>query len=336
VNKDKTPGEKIDKMWQNESVSVKKAKELYRYISKNYVKYSFFDYQINSDDGKKLYDYVTTDKAFFDLYGLKVSVGQNFTTSTDSNGSITPVVIGSDLAQKYNLNEVFSLDNPNTGVNEKYRVIGILQKGLSYPSPYNIGDTLSVDNKLFTILTNNDLNEFANLDMAISSLVIFANNNTDVQKIETLSSKLNLFNMHFEKITDNTDAFLAGTKRGMQIYLIICIALCLIMLAVGILSIYFSIKNRLNEYLVKFVTGLSIKKIILSFLFPLILFDVILMSILTVINNIVSKNIVYQNNISLHVVLGLILLVCDIVISIIPWFQLHNNEILSKIRGENG
>ncbi|MDR1033221.1 MAG: hypothetical protein LBL41_00365 [Bifidobacteriaceae bacterium] len=347
VNFDCTLSEQLDSLFENDTESIKRGKELYNYVAKGRTKYSYWDYPVGTLANGKPFFQATTDKYFFDLYGIKVAVGQNLYDVTETKSGSIPVVVGADLTEKYQLHDVFEMEDPNTGKGVKYEVVGILPKGTTYPAVYNIGMKNSVDDKMFRPLDVEALNEIGNLVMSIASLVVFANNETDLRKIEQLSKDLNFLDMSFEKISDNTVIFLQEGKETMQIYALIIIALIILAVLIGGIAIYIAIKKKLNVYIVQITAGLSLKKLCLNIFFALFAVNVVLIilslafsALSALLSDTSAFNSYYFSSSTLNVyyyaIISLVFLFIDAIISLIPYLKLRNADLLNILRSENG
>jgi hypothetical protein len=346
VNLDRTPPERINDLVENEAESIKKARELYDYIAKDRTKYSYWDYEIGTLSNGKTYFQATTDKYFFDLYEIKVYWGQNLYDVSETKDGVVPVVIGADLMGEYQLNEVFEMEDPNTGKNVKYEVVGILPSLTTYPSPYSIGMKYTVDDKIFRPLDAEALNEFGILDMSIGSLVVSTDNEADLRKIEQLSKDLNLFDMGFEKVSDNTAIFLQEGKETMQIYALIIIALIILAVLIGGIFIYSAMKKKINVYIMQMTAGLSLKKLCLNIFSALFAVNVVLLMLSVVISafsaqlvDLSTINTYYFDNsvfsILSYAFILLLFLLIDAIITLIAYIRLRNANLLNALRSEN-
>jgi hypothetical protein len=268
VNLDRTSPEQMDSFWENEDESIKKARELYDYATKGRTKYSYWEYEIGTlANGKQIFQ-ATTDKYFFDLYSINVATGRNLYDAAERKNDITPVVIGADLTEKYQLGDVIEMNDPNTNAytteNVKYEIVGILPKGTTYPAPYNIGVRHSLDDRMFRPLDADALNDFANLNMAISSLVIKTDNETDLRQIEQFSNDLNLLHMGFEKVSDNLATFVERGKENTQICILIILAFITLTVLAGGIAIYTVTRKKLPIYIARMQDEFSVKKLCLN------------------------------------------------------------------------
>lgn len=240
---DETSGEKINELFYD-SASVEKCRELYDYINEKFENYSFWEYE-NEEMYKNNYVYQTnTDKYFFDLYNLKTYKGRNFVNSDlNDNDNIEPVIVGYELQHKYKLNNVYQEVDYNTGKDFRFEVVGVLEKNTSVPSLVFVGSEKNLDYYYFRLITEDNLNEFPSLHMALDSKVVFSEKESEIDMIEKKSEDLDLFNLNFKKVEDNITNYILSIRDGMYIALFLLFVLIVVSIIMSISKILLIINN---------------------------------------------------------------------------------------------
>jgi len=272
---DETSGEKINELFYD-SASVEKCRELYDYINEKFENYSFWEYE-NEEMYKNNYVYQTnTDKYFFDLYNLKTYKGRNFVNSDlNDNDNIEPVIVGYELQHKYKLNNVYQEVDYNTGKDFRFEVVGVLEKNTSVPSLVFVGSEKNLDYYYFRLITEDNLNEFPSLHMALDSKVVFSEKESEIDMIEKKSEDLDLFNLNFKKVEDNITNYILSIRDGMYIALFLLFVLIVVSIIMSISKILLIINNERYEYAIKIFCGATKFNIFFGFFIQLLMIDVL-------------------------------------------------------------
>jgi hypothetical protein len=260
--------EKYDKKYQfNDDELTKKNKELFLYIENNFnEKYFLWSYDIYKYDsaGNAIptgVNVVSTNKFFFIFYNIKASSG-DINDLNDTKSEIIPIAIGYNLSDRYKLNEVFTMENQNTGTkNQKYKVVAILSKNSKYPSFDFVGEYYYLDNSMINIIRDDtDLNS-STLYMALSNIYLVTNDKTKLNKINVEAKKLDIAQLNFQTIGTTVGQDLQYIKDGMIANLIILIVTILIVIISFSIIIYNTIKKSIKEFIVKYYCGASYQNI---------------------------------------------------------------------------
>lgn len=140
ANADSTSDQQISELF-NDPEAVQRANELYNYIDKNFINYSYWEYESpNTYNGNYVFQ-ATTDKYFFELYNIDVFEGRNFCDGDFENGnnSLVPVIVGYGLKNKYKIGETYTEIDLNTGKQWNFEVVGVLKRNQTYPSLFTMG-----------------------------------------------------------------------------------------------------------------------------------------------------------------------------------------------------
>lgn len=328
VNGDMTSNEKVNSLINDQDKSIPAMKKLYSFVADNYVKYSYWEYDTGKYVDQQSIKLAVTDKSFFDIYNINTVYGRMFSNedfSEDSN--IVKVVIGFNLKDTYSIGKQYTEIDPNTGEEFTFEVIGVLKHNSSYPSLYQIGSNYDLNYTFFRPINNNLLNDFANLDMALGSLVVFNNDEKSVKKIEMMSTELDLFRMNFSKIESNISEFFERYNQKLMIELIIL----LVVLSFTVFSMVFNmmsiLKKNSRDFAIHLICGAKISNICFRFFIQLIFLNLIAY-IPTVIYNIYNKTSV---GFIYTIIFGIIL---SLIITAFPSVKLYKKNLVLVTRRE--
>ncbi|MED4344921.1 MULTISPECIES: ABC transporter permease [Heyndrickxia] len=328
VNTDSTSDQKVSKLME-ESDSISRMKDLYDFVSDNFTKYSYWDYPTGKFAGDQEILQASTDLYFFELFNIKTVMGRNFTkddlTPKDDN---VPIIVGFELKDKYKLNHTYNMIDPNTGEKIKYKVVGVLKNNESRPSFYDIGYNYSLNYTYFRLLDTSSLDSFANLDMALGSLVVFSKDAAKVKEIEKKSAELNLFDMNFQKVSNNVSNYLKQVKKGLFISLSLLIGIIVIAILTTGNKILLILKANARDYLIRMCCGATARDLFIEFFLQLSFLDLI--ALLPTIVYIVKYN---SSPMGL-----LIAVICNVMINMvllsIPLHRLKKQSLISFARSE--
>jgi hypothetical protein len=159
-------------------------------------------------------------------------------------------------------------------------------------------------------------------------MIIFSNNEKEINKISDMSLKLDLFNMKFDKLQDTTNEYLDFVKEGLLINGTIFILSVLFVVFTTTVCINRIIKSSINKYIIYYYCGASLKNIIINININLLLLELI--SLLVPIIYCLSFNI----NLFIVFVLLVISLLINLFSSMIIYFNLRKNNLISLYRLE--
>ncbi|GAB1810855.1 ABC transporter permease [Priestia megaterium] len=252
---------------QNMSNSNKTAKEFLSYMDKNY-KYAIswstsssesldnFSLQLKtiSEDYNKFYNLTTRSGRFF--------THKDFITTS----SIIPVVIGSKLANKYKLGETFTLLNTSNNVNEKYKVIGVLDNNSSITSVYNLDTKNYLNFAIIRPFRDIDVSKINILQLSagFQDLLIYDSEKIKVNDLSSLAKKDDFFNMKFYSIDENIKEFFELYKTRAITLAIFTGILLLITCLLIIWNTINSVESLKFDLSIRSFLGLSFKDIKIS------------------------------------------------------------------------
>ncbi|MCY6960463.1 ABC transporter permease [Clostridium brassicae] len=325
VNRDATSNGKIDSLIADERNSVPKLKELYSYIINNNITntYSKFEYQTSEQIEGNTIVQATANKMFFDIYDIKAVEGRMFNESDFiGNSKIIPVVVGYNLKDRYKLGEIYLERDLDTNKDINYKVIGIIEYNSSYPSLGDIGKETELNYTFFKPLNINLINNFSSMDMAISSTVVFTNNEKEVRAIEEKSVELGLFSMKYRPIQEDINKYLDYFHKKITYQIFIAFIVLFFAATSMALNLTTMISKNIREFSIHMICGAEISSIIERFLWQLL----IIMSLA-----LVPTVIVYDINISLLYTIVIACIISLLIMSI-PYIKLKRTNIIELIR----
>lgn len=325
VNRDATSNGKIDALIADQNNSIPKLKELYRYIIDNnrIDKYSKWEYTtLKSINGNPIIQ-STANKMFFDIYDIKVIEGRMFNDVDFTNDlNIIPIVVGYNLKDTYKLGEIYSETDPATNNKVTYQVIGVLEHNSSYPSLVDIGRELDLNYTFFQPLNIQSLSDFGSIDMAISSTVVFTNNESEVTAVEQKSVELGLFSMDYRPIQERIDEFLGYFRKKMIYQISIAIMVLLFASTSMALNLTTIISKKMREISIHLTCGGNIYSILQRFLWQLIIVQTLAL---------IPTVFVYKINASL-IYTTLTAVLISIFIMIMPYVKIRTTNIITLVR----
>lgn len=325
INRDATSNGKVDALIADQDNSIPKLKELYQYIINNskFDKYSKWEYTTLKSINDNPIIQSTANKMFFDIYDIKVIEGRMFNNSDFTNDlKVIPIVVGYDLKDVYKLGETYFEIDPATNNKVTYEVIGVLEHNSSYPSLVDIGQELDLNYTFFQPLNMQILNDFGSIDMAISSTVVFTNNESDVTAIEQKSVELGLFSMNYRPIQERIDEFLGYFRKKMIYQISIAIMVLLFASTSMALNLTTIITKKMREISIHLICGGSIYSILQRFLWQLIIVQTLAL---------VPTIFVYKIDSSLIYTI-LIAVLISTFIMIMPYFKIKTTNIVELVR----
>ncbi len=325
INRDTTSNGKIDALIADEKDSVPKLKELYSYIVNNDKtnKYSKFEYQTSEEIEGNTIVQATANKMFFDIYDIKVIEGRMFNESDFTNNlEITPIIVGYNLKERYKIGQTYLEKDLDTNKEVTYKVVGILEYNSSYPSFVDIGKETELNYTFFKPLNLNLLNEFSSMDMAISSTVIFTNNEKEVRSIEEKSAELGLFSMEYRPIQQDINNYLKYFHKKITYQIFIAFIVLFFAATSMALNLTTMISKNIKEFSIHMICGAEIGSIFQRLLWQLL----IILSLA-----LIPTEIFYGINISL-VYTVIIACIISLIIMSIPYIKLKRTNIIQLVR----
>ena len=258
INSDSTSDDQIQRLFETEEESTTKAQELYHYIKQQEAckSFSYFSYSAQLNSGLYVDQYYT-ETELFENFAIRFIEGEGNLEYREGSSDPIPLIVGYDLRKEYKLGQTYKENDFVTGEPLKYKVVGILEQNSTIPSLYNIGETVSLDRAFIQPILERDLADLATLDMAISSTIIFTQDQTILDDFVLKSSELDLFELNYSTIEESIRDYAEKAMDEMK-WLILIIA---IMLAFTGLSLIVSLNNlfekKKREFAIHMMYGAS-------------------------------------------------------------------------------
>lgn len=258
INSDSTNDDQMQRLFESEEESTQKAQELYHYIKQQEACKSFSCFSYCAQLNSGLYvDQYYTETELFENFAIRFIEGEGNLEYREGSSDPIPLIVGYDLRKEYKLGQTYKENDFVTGEPLKYKVVGILEQNSTIPSLYNIGETVSLDQAFIQPILERDLADLATLDMAISSTIIFTQDQTILDDFVLKSSELDLFELNYSTIEENIRDYAEKAMEEMK-WLILIIA---IMLAFTGLSLIVSLNNlfekKKREFAIHMMYGAS-------------------------------------------------------------------------------
>jgi len=202
------------------------------------------------------------DRKLFDMLDIKCSSGNVY--DNENINSEVPMVVGYKLRNIYKLGENYEMFNYSSDEVMTVKIVGLLEPGSTIPSLYNIGSSLNLDYAVFMPISNNLINNFANLDMAINSTVIFTDDETNLLNISKKSAELNLFSMQYNSIQSNIDGYLEYLNEKLQSRIMTIGIISVFSIGSMILNLFTLISRKRKEFSIHLMMGAIRKDIMMQ------------------------------------------------------------------------
>jgi len=258
VISDSTPNEKVDQLLSDSDTSVSKMQRLYGFLSSSPIsQYTIWGYQNDVTVDGITIEQKTANKKFYDFYKLGIIEGREFASADFNSSKVVPILIGYNLRNKYLLGGTYKFVDGGTGQEQACKVVGVLENNASYP---DIRNPMHLINLNYTYMkpfspTNERLNAFSDLDMAINSTVVFTDRKDVLKSVESLSAGLDLFSIKFVTLQANIDAFLETFYKAIT-YQFVISAIILVFACVGMTSALLSmVKKNMRDYSIHIFCG---------------------------------------------------------------------------------
>lgn len=275
VNQDKTKDKKIQSLYED-CKTIEKANKINNYINKNFMNFSFWEYETENKVGEIPIIQANTNPYFFELFNIKVIQGRNFNKDDEINAkSIKPIIVGYNLKNKYKLKRIYTDVDLDTGKKFSFQVIGVLPKNTTYPSLSVLGEKYFLDNTYLKLVDIKSLKDFANIDMALGSKIIFSESDKAIKKIELLSKDYKLFDMNFVKVETSVADYLSDFFSNLLLLLLVTLILLALLFFLSLNKLSMIIKNNKRNYLIQVCCGATIKDLFILFMAQFILIDLI-------------------------------------------------------------
>lgn len=329
ISMDHTSLEKINFLMNEDEDAINRMQELYKHIlsNKNMTQSTIFSYNMpDTFEGRPVLQYFANN-GFFEVFDQKVISGRNFDSKDYENtGDVIPILVGYNLKNKYQLDEVYQIENPINGELQNYKVVGILEYNSRYVNLDNYQTDFTDFNNSYIRPFNEEslftYHDFSIFDLAINSTVIITDNEEEINEIINKSNDLGLFSLEFVTLEKSLSIVTDRTKQ-LVYYEGTILVLLLIFSLIGFISALLGIiSKKMLEYSIHFMYGATI--------FLISLRIVIQVSIVIVISFIPVLIIFKLSYLTLYTLLFTILLI--LIILIYPITKFRNQEIITNIR----
>lgn len=269
IVKDSTTDYEVQRIMSDNSSLVKLSQFFNKLETLDIIYYTEFGYEIGITPKGNILKQRSVTKRLFDVFEIKTSEGRLFLDDEYTmHNAICPIVIGYELAEDYELNNIYDFENGGTGKTFKGKVIGILRKNTSIYELNNMYMPVSLDNSYLIPLSNkytSDNMSLADYDMAITHLVIMDKGNT-IDYIQQFYNGLNLFRTKFISADDKIQEIADSQQNQMLILMIIIFILLLLTLVCIWLGFNKMIKQQMNEYGIHLLSGATLGNLLIRFI----------------------------------------------------------------------
>lgn len=260
VLNDYTNDEHFATLFENETESVIKMRELYEYSINLDIPYYYTQFSYTSDeiDGIDVKQY-TVNKNFFDIFNIGISEGRMFNDNdyTINTNEVIPIIVGYKLQNVYNLDKTYSLYDEGTGELHRYKVIGVLNNNAKFYDLYALNTPYNLNYSYIKPLMTSNISElsFSDIDMALSSTVYFSNSIDKVKLIEQKSQKLGLMSYRVDKANSKVDWFISLMTENIQ-YELATALIVLLFAAIGMsVNLNLIISKNMREFAIHILCG---------------------------------------------------------------------------------
>lgn len=215
---DHTEDTYFDQLLNEDSDAVYRSLQLYQFISQNkdFKSYSYVQESVILDtkevlntcsekfeDGSAIYDQLSIDKNFSEIYGLECTEGSYFSDKDYlQKQNKIPVILGSNYHKYYKIGDE---------IYEDHIVIGFLKDKSFYLNPKSCGEVIYLDNYILSPLIINNTSDLLTLDNAILGTTLLTNEENVLNTIVEKSSELKLYDISFKSYTEQLNAIISDT-----------------------------------------------------------------------------------------------------------------------------
>ena len=174
----------------------------------------------------------------------------------------------------------------------------------------------------FKPLNIGSINDFASIDMALSSTVIFTNNAKEVRAIEEKSVERGLFSMNYRPIQERVNEFLSYFKKKMIYQMFLAFVVLMFAATSMALNLTTMILKKMKEFSIHLICGANVSSILQRLLWQLLI-------ILSVA--LIPAVLIEGVNISLVYTI-IIACIISLLIMILPYVKIRTTNIIQLVR----
>lgn len=256
VNLDSTSDAHVSDLADTDT-SLPAMKKLLEYARSRGNTCSYWEYADETfEDGSSSFA-ATTDRKFFDTYGLRVQEGTLDHFSPDEEISPEPVVVGARVADLHPLGSEWSSTDYDDGSPVRYKTVAVLEANQSVPSLTDLGRGMSTDERYFKALDADALNDFPTLDMALGSLVIHSEDARFPDSIAQKSQDLGLFDMNFATVDELVDDYFEQARYSSSLRAALLLGFGGVALVLTVIECLTTARRHASSFSARYMAGAS-------------------------------------------------------------------------------
>ena len=230
--------------------------------------------QNNSSVDFCLFNSVFVMPNFVDFFSLEASSGRMFNENEYSQKEqLTPIVMGHDFSPFYNIGDV---------IDEEYRVVGFLEKGIFYLNPLASNDVNNLDKTIVFPLILNDKSDFSEYDMAICKTFLITEAEASLQEIAQKSNDLKLYDFEFQSFKDRLDYIIAEAKTLIDVYIFISSMIMFFCATAIVSNMLHFVQSHKREFAIHLMCGAKMSDFALRVFLQLFFLFAIAMGIIAI------------------------------------------------------
>ena len=209
--KDATDDDKLAELFGNSEDAVVRCKSFFAALDASDTKYyTEYGYEMPISNNGAAVSELNVSDGFFDALGVTAYEGRLFTKEEyESLSDELPVVIGYELRDKYEIGQVYPFDVSSMETKFAGRIVGVLKKNSSYCRLSAPMLSISMDNSYILPLGAARFSvsqEVADFDMALSHMVYFLHDDSEIEHLNSLIDQMDTFTLHINSVKDDYDA----------------------------------------------------------------------------------------------------------------------------------
>ncbi|MBM7717629.1 putative ABC transport system permease protein [Bacillus thermophilus] len=228
-------------------------------------------YDEENEDGSSEVEYVLTTEEFFNYFQVDIVEGRYFDKKDyKDKKEVTPVIIGHYFAKVWDMGETFSDTYGN-----KYKVIGILDKGATYINIMSSREIHQMDSMILLPLNESKLQSVPDYDEIIPTAYIVPQKETDIKKMIDYAAELETYSLGYKSLSEQIKHVIRDKQTWIQMQLfLLALVASFTMLSLIVSLLQFIDKNQ-YEFGVHYLSGAENKHIGTRIVFQILPFIVI-------------------------------------------------------------
>ncbi len=283
---------------------------------------TFFFEMMNSDDYNALTIINTKSKKNENLLYISEKYNQVFTLNfldggyfdfNDSSNSYIPIITGFNFRDAYALGQI--IDN-------KYIVVGMLNKGNYYLELKNVGAVISLDDYIILPVNKSFFVDIPEYDVAINRTFIYSDSVKSIEEIIKYSSQLNLYDFEYINYNDQKEYILSDIQEIISLLSIVFILVSMFSVVNIIASLTNYINNKAREHMIHFLCGATIYNLVIRLVLQVI--------IVITLCNIISAFVLRENYQLLPlIVVSIIVIISIVILPVVKLLRLKIYKVIS-------